>query len=247
MDIVIVGAAGHLGTAVREALGAGAEDMRLVAGVDPLGGEGAGYPWYPSCREAPPSDLVIDASDHTAVGETIALARRNRAGLVVAATGHTAPERDALRRACAEIPVFMSANYALGATVLTEFARRLASLYPVGDIEIVEAHHAGKRDAPSGTAKALFEAIREARPRAEAKYGRCGTERRGADEIGLHALRMGALAGTHAVSLATEEEGLTLVHTAYTPRVFAKGILRAAAFLAGREAGFYTMSDLVYT
>lgn len=244
MDILISGAEGKLGSAVRAAL-KGRNGFRLVAGVDLRRGGGE-YPWFCSFDGAPSADVIIDASFHAALPKVIGAALLRRAALVVATTGHTPEEHAELTRAAATVPVFVSANYSLGAALLGEFTRRMAAVFPTGDIEIVEAHHAEKRDAPSGTALALFDSVREIRPRARMYSGRTGSGERRSEEVGIHSLRLGMLPGTHTVCVATAEETLTLTHTALTPSVFALGVLRAAAFLHGREPGLYTMSDLLY-
>lgn len=244
MDWIICGAGGKLGSAVRRVI-AGRRDFRLVAGVDPRSGQGE-YPWFASLSDAPAADVIVDASFHTALPEITGEASRRGTPLVVAATGHTPEERSCLTGAAAVIPVFVSANYSLGAALLGELARRAAAVFPGGEIEIVEAHHTGKRDAPSGTALALFDAIREVRPRARANPGRAGGSVRRPEEVGIHSLRLGTLPGTHTVCIATGEETLTLTHTALTPAVFAAGILRAALYVQGRAPGLYTMSDLLY-
>ena len=244
MEILICGAEGKLGGAVRRAITA-RRDCRLVAGVDPREGHGE-YPWFASLSDAPGAEVVIDASFHSALPDVVRGALCRGAALVVAATGHTAEEMATLTDAAGQIPVFVSANYSLGAALLGEFARRAASVFPGSEIEIVEAHHTGKRDAPSGTALALFEAVREVRPRARAHPGRTGNGVRRPEEVGIHSLRLGSLPGTHTVCVATGEETLTLTHTALTPAVFASGILRAAMYVRGRAPGLYTMSDLLY-
>lgn len=244
MNIIICGSEGKLGGALRQAIAA-RRDCRLVAGVDPRPGGGE-YPWYGTVGAAPAADVIVDASFHTALPEIAGEALRRGSALVVATTGHTQEERAELTHAAAAIPVFASANYSLGAALLGEFARRAATVFPGGEMEIVEAHHAGKRDAPSGTALALFDAIREARPRARAHPGRVGGGIRRPEEVGIHSLRLGSLPGTHSVCIATGEETLTLTHTALTPAVFAVGILCAAAYVRGRAPGLYTMSDLLY-
>lgn len=244
MDILVCGAEGKLGGAIRAEI-AGRRGVRLVGGVDVREGRGE-YPWFPRIEDAPAADVIVDASFHTALPAIVAGAQRRGAALVVATTGHTPEERAELTRGAGCVPVFVSANYSLGAALLGEFARRAATVFPCGEIEIVEAHHTAKRDAPSGTALALFDAVQEVRPRARAHPGRVGTGVRRPEEVGIHSLRLGSLPGTHTVCIATAEETLTLTHAALTPAVFAVGILRAATFVCGREPGLYTMSDLLY-
>ena len=115
------------------------------------------------------------------------------------------------------------------------------------DVEIVEAHHNRKADAPSGTALMLYDAVKDAydEPR-EAVYGRHGRDcRRAHCEIGLHALRGGTVTGEHEVCFFGPSERITLRHSAENRSVFAQGALRAAAFLPGKAPGLYTMDDVV--
>jgi len=100
-------------------------------------------------------------------------------------------------------------------------------------------------DAPSGTALALFNAIREVRPNAEANCGRAGQGKRTKDEVGIHAVRMGNIVGIHEVMIGTQNERITLKHEAFSRGVFAEGSLKAAAFLLGKAPGKYDMKDLV--
>ena len=244
--VLVSGAGGKMGTAMREYLAESAV-LRLFAGVDPTGRGAGEYLWYPSfdlVRGRP--DAVVDFSHHTALPAVADYALSVDCPLVVATTGHTPDENERMLRAAEKIPVFRAANFSLGAALLTEFTRRLAAVFPEGDMEIVEAHHTGKRDAPGGTAFALYQAVREARPRATANPGRRGEGLRTKNEVGIHALRLGMLPGTHSVLLATPEEGLTLTHTAYTPRVFAAGAARAVLFLIGASPGLSSMADFLY-
>lgn len=248
MRLLVNGSGGKMGSVLRACI-AERRGAMLVGGVDPRGRGQGQYLWYRSLDEVPARDtpdVLIDVSHYTALPGVLAYARRVRCALVAATTGGGAEERELLCRASSEIPVFSAANLSLGAALLRAFTKRLAEVFPEGDIEIVEAHHRGKRDAPGGTALSLFAAVKEARPRAKPHAGRRGEGVREAGEVGIHALRLGALPGTHTVFLATPEEGLTLTHTAYTPRVFALGALRAAEFLMGAPPGLYGMSDLLY-
>ena len=144
-----------------------------------------------------------------------------------------------------KIPVFLAANYSLGIATLTDLVKRAAALYPDGEIEIVEQHHDRKLDAPSGTALALFNAVKEVRPSAEANCGRAGQGKRTKDEVGIHAVRMGNIVGIHEVMIGTQNERITLKHEAFSRGVFAEGSLKAAAFLIGKKPGHYDMKDML--
>ena len=135
----------------------------------------------------------------------------------------------------------------LGVYVLKTLANQAAQLLPGFDIEIIEKHHNQKIDAPSGTALALADAANAALGN-EYEYVYDRTVRRmkrPVKEIGISAVRGGSIVGDHDVIFAGQDEVITLSHRAYSRAVFGKGAVEAAKFLAGREAGFYTMSDVL--
>lgn len=191
------------------------------------------------------ADVIIDFSHHSAIGGVMEYAIANKIAVVVGTTGHTEAEKAIIFEAAKEIPVFYSGNMSLGIAVLCRLAKQAAAAFPEADIEILEIHHNRKVDAPSGTAKMLFEAVREARPQAVAQYGRAGEGRREKDEIGISALRMGNVVGIHEVHICTANQTLTLRHEAHDRGMFADGAVEAAGFLAGRPAGLYSMSGLL--
>ena len=129
--------------------------------------------------------------------------------------------------------------------MLSDLVRRALALYPDAEVEIVEQHHDRKADAPSGTALALFDAVKEVRPEAKAVPGRSGYGKRQKEDVGIHAIRMGNIAGIHEVIIGTQTESLTLRHQAWSRGVFADGSLKAARFLMGRAPGLYDMKDLL--
>ena len=244
MRIILSGYGGHMGREVRACVAAAA-DMEIVQGVDPLvpGEDGLCVGSFAECtRDA---DVVIDFSHHAMTAELVAFAQAAGLPLVLATTGQTEAERALIDQAAEHIPVFLAANYSLGIATLSDLVRRTVALYPDAEIEIVEQHHDRKIDAPSGTALALFEAIREVRPGAVAHMGRAGQGRRTREEVGIHAIRMGNIVGVHEVMISTQNECITLRHQAFSRGVFAEGSLKAAAFLQGRGPGLYDMKDLL--
>ena len=116
---------------------------------------------------------------------------------------------------------------------------------PDAEIEIIEAHHDRKLDAPSGTALAIADAICQVRPAATVVTGRSGYGKRTPDEIGIHAVRMGNIVGEHEVIIGTQNQTITLRHDAHDRALFAEGALAAAEFLQGKPAGLYSMADIV--
>lgn len=266
--IAVLGAGGRMGKALVRLIVAGGEhqlvgalgeagdpalgrDAGQLAGMDPLGvcltanldealdGAGAG------------SQVVID---FTAPAVTARHAQACAAGgraLVVGTTGLGAAEMTALQAAAARVPVLHARNMSLGITVLTELVRQAATLLgPDFDVEITEAHHRDKKDAPSGTALQLGEAAAAARGRPLqdlAVYGRAGLAAGGRPNgaIGFAAIRAGTIVGEHTVLLAGAEEQLELTHRATDRALFARGALRAAGWLVGKPARLYTLREVL--
>ena len=191
------------------------------------------------------ADVVIDFSHHTAVSDVLSYAKEIGAAAVIGTTGHTAEEKELIYAAAREIPVFFSGNMSLGIAVLCRLAKQAAAAFPDADIEIVEAHHTRKVDAPSGTALMLFNAIKEARPEAVPNCGRSGEGKRTKEEIGIHALRMGNVVGIHEIHIHTANQSLTLKHESGSRAMLADGGVAAARFMVGKPAGLYNMEDML--
>ena len=191
------------------------------------------------------ADVVIDFSHHTAVADVLAYAKTIGAAAVIGTTGHTPEEKAMITAAAAEIPVFFSGNMSLGIAVLCRLAKQAAAAFPDADIEIVEAHHIRKVDAPSGTALMLFNAIREVRPEAVANCGRSGEGKRTKEEIGIHALRMGNVVGIHEIHIHTGNQSLTLKHESGSRAMLADGAVDAARFMVGKGKGLYNMESML--
>ena len=164
---------------------------------------------------------------------------------MIATTGQTPEELDAIRAASERIPVFLSANMSIGVALLADLARKAASVFPEADIEIVECHHNQKLDVPSGTALLLARRIQEARPESTLLVGRHENGKRPRGEIGIHSLRLGSEVGTHEIIISTGSETLRLKHEAENRALFAQGALAAAGFLTGKAPGLYDMRDII--
>lgn len=171
--------------------------------------------------------------------------------LVVGTTGLGDAEMAALRSAAARVPVLHARNMSLGITVLTELVRQATVLLgPDFDVEVTEAHHRHKKDAPSGTALQLGEAVASARGQRltdVATYTRHGLASggRAAGAIGFASIRAGAIVGDHTVLLAGAEEQLELTHRATDRALFARGALRAAGWLVGKPARLYSLREVL--
>ena len=196
------------------------------------------------------ADAVIDFTFHTTVVENLANAVANRQAYVLGTTGLSEDEKSAVFAASQKIPLVWAPNMSLGVNLLLELVRRSAAILgPDYDAEIVEMHHRLKKDAPSGTALGLAEALAEGRGvnlKEVACYGREGiTGERPRGEIGIHALRGGSVVGDHTVMFVADEERVEITHKANSREAFATGALRAALWLQGRTPGIYNMRHVL--
>ena len=192
--------------------------------------------------------VLIDFSAPAALPESIARARSNGMALVLGTTGLHASADAMLAEAATEIPILRSANTSVGVALLADLVERAAKVLGKGwDIEIAEAHHRHKADAPSGTALMLGEAAAKGRGTSlEAERGRDGTGlARGEGSIGFASLRGGTVAGDHDVLFLGTDERLILSHRAESRMIFARGALAAARFLHGTPPGLYSMRDVI--
>ena len=259
----VAGASGRMGRELL-ALIANAKDLRLVgawvgassaflgqllisASASASASDETGLRYRPLGETVARPDVVIDFSRADAFDDVLDWCRREKIALVSGTTGLAARQHAALSAAATVIPILWSANFSLGIAVLMRAITDAARLLPDWDVEIIEAHHAGKRDAPSGTALALGKAIAEARGRAmdsAAVFDRHGTDRaRQAGEIGFAAVRAGDIVGEHTVVMAVGGERLELGHRASDRAIFARGALHAARWLVDRSPGLYELQD----
>ncbi len=246
MRILLSGLGGHMGAEVAKLCAEGYRGAELVAGVDYMNWQNAAVPCAPDFDGARADvDCIVDFSHHSCTNALLAFAVKNRLPLVIATTGQTDEERAAIREASERIPVFVAANFSVGVALLIEMAKKVAAAMPEAEIEIIEKHHDRKVDAPSGTALAIAEAIQSVRPAAAIVTGRSGFGKRTKEEIGIHAIRMGNLAGEHEVLIGTNNQTITLKHETHSRALFAEGALAAAAFLCGKSAGYYNMQSML--
>ena len=195
------------------------------------------------------SDVLIDFTTPPATLNHLKVCRRLKKGIVIGTTGFTEPELAEIRAASAEAPVLISPNMSLGVNLLFRLVSEVAEKLPGYQVEIIEAHHDQKVDAPSGTAKKLAETVAAAHGddlAAVAVYGRQGRPGpRKPSEIGIHALRLGDVVGEHTVIFAASGERIELTHKAASRNNFASGAITAALFLSKQKPGLYSMADLL--
>ncbi len=249
IKLIINGINGFMGHTIAS-LAAETEGVEVVAGVDKyLSGAVFPFPLYSDLAACNvPADVLVDFSRPEAVREIVPFARNSKIAVVLATTGHGEKDIAWLKQNAARIPVFMAANMSLGVNLQMDLIKRAASFLGDGyDIEIVEKHHNRKVDAPSGTALALANSLNEVFiDKKRYVYGRHSkTEKRTSQEIGIHAVRGGNIVGEHEVLFIGQDEVLEISHSAQSRRIFALGALRAAQWLQGKPAGFYTMRDML--
>lgn len=197
----------------------------------------------------PDLDVLIDFT--SPVGAVAEAKACSSAGVpfVCGTTGLDATQMTALRQAAQGTAIFYAPNMSPGVNAALALLPALVRALPGYDVEIVEAHHRAKADAPSGTALALARAVAEASGNRERcdqrlRYGRAGAGLRAADEIGIHAIRGGGNPGEHTVILAGDGEEVWLSHRAFSRAAYAVGALRAARLIVGQPAGWYDPATL---
>lgn len=225
-------------------------DAVIAARFDRPGAEGPDLVTVDAALAA--ADVVVD---FTTPAASVDLARtcaaRGGPALVIGATGATDEQRAAIAEAAKSIPIVYARNYSLGVNLLMSLVRQAARALPAEayDIEVFEAHHRHKVDAPSGTAFMLGEAAAQGRGVDLAKVQRRArdgiTGERPVGEIGFSVLRGGGIVGEHSVTFAAEEEIITLSHSGRDRGLFARGAVAAARWVAGRPAGLYDMADVL--
>lgn len=250
MKVAIAGAGGRMGRTLIEAVLADRE-LVLAAAFDVAGSPAIGERMgdvqvVADMRVAQQAEVVIDFTRPEGTLGQLAHAK----AMVIGTTGFSPGQSDAIRKQAQSIPIVMAANFAVGVNAaykLAEMAARV--LGEAYDVEILEAHHRHKVDAPSGTALKLAQVIADALGRdlrRDAAYGRHGeTGERPRRQIGIHAVRGGDIVGEHTVLFAGPGERVEVTVRSQSRMTYALGALRAAKFLKGRAAGLYDMSDVL--
>lgn len=263
IPIVVAGAAGRMGSRIVACLGE-APDLQLAAAVEAPGhprlgadaGEVAGVGRLGVALTADAAAAIargrvlVEFSTPEATLAHLRLVAGVGAAAVVGTTGFTPGQREEAAGLAARAPIMMASNMSVGVTlalqVLATMARALGDDY---DVEITEIHHRWKKDAPSGTALSMAEAVAAALGR---DLGRCAVHgrhglpgERPGKEIGIFSLRSGDVVGEHTVSFGAPGERLELTHRAHSRDTFARGALRAVRFVADRPPGLYSMQDVL--
>lgn len=262
LNIAIAGSTGRMGRTLLETI-AESPHMRLSAALEqknsPLLGKDAGELIGIPCGISisadiavtlPGSDVLIDFTRPLGTLEHLAICRGQGIKMVIGTTGFTTDEKDILKSAANEIAIVFAPNMSIGVNILFKLLEVAAHALRDGyDIEIVEAHHRHKVDAPSGTALRMGEVIAQALDRDLSKvavYGREGvTGERLPETIGFSTIRGGDIVGDHTAIFAGMGDRIEITHKASNRKTFALGALRAAQFLMKQEKGLFDMQDVL--
>ena len=248
--IILNGCCGRMGHTVTRFVN-DTDDMEIVAGVDVFADAYSHFPVFTSLNDVKSeADVIIDFSNSDCIDTLLNFALDKNMPVVIATTGFSDSAISKIKATAQKIPVFFTFNMSLGVNLITGLAKKAAAvLGDAFDIEIIEKHHNTKKDAPSGTAIMLANAINTVFD--DSKYYEYDRHSRRAarnkNEIGIHSVRGGTIVGEHEIIFAGYDEVISIKHSAASRDIFAAGALRAAGFIAGQQPGLYDMNDLVNT
>jgi 4-hydroxy-tetrahydrodipicolinate reductase len=249
-SVIVCGALGRMGTTIGRMVNE-SSDLELAGGVDVNSGQFFGKVVVTASHldeflDRTKPDIMIDFTVADAAVSNVRYAAKHGAALVVGTTGFTPEQRiDMARSIEGHVPAVISSNFSIGVNIFWELIRAAAPMLADYDIEVVEAHHRYKKDAPSGTAKTILQILDDSIGARRKQYGREGIRERDKQEIGVHVIRGGDIVGDHSVMFSGNFETITLSHRAYDRSVFAQGALRAARWVYGKKPGIYGMNDVL--
>lgn len=263
VKIAVTGIAGRMGQSIATEVLSRNSDAALSAGFarkgsvyigrdigDVLRIDKLGISVVPDCNNGFNADVLIDFSHPSALAMHLDWCLKHKAALVLGTTGLTDDDLQTLREAAQHIPILHSGNMSIGIAVMQNTVQEMAKvLGPEYDIEIVETHHKHKVDAPSGTALMLAESAAAGRgvtlkeKAVFERYGQTGERKKG--DIGLQTLRGGEIIGDHTVMFLGPSERLEISHKAINRNLFSKGAVDAACWLSQKQAGLYSLQDML--
>ncbi len=248
VKVILSGCSGKMGAAVTKAV-AERDDIQISAGVDIFESVTLPYPVFSSFEEVScDADVIIDFSNPSALSSILSYSEKHGIPAVLCATGYTSEQNKLIEKASEKTAMFRSGNMSLGINLLSELANAAAKILGTSfDVEIVEAHHNLKLDAPSGTALMLEKAVENGLDYTpELVFDRHDrSQKRDKHEIGMHSVRGGTIVGEHEIIFAGNDEIIKLSHTALSKNVFAAGAVNAAVYMKNKPAGLYNMSDVI--
>jgi 4-hydroxy-tetrahydrodipicolinate reductase len=222
IHVLLIGAKGRMGKTMVD-LASGDPNVEIVAQCD-LGD---------SIESAMKNcDVAVDFSHADAIGGICSAAVPHRRALIIGTTGHSAEQRRVIKKASESLSIVLASNFSIGVNALFGLTRDAAEILGGEfNVKIIETHHKMKKDAPSGTAKTLAEILKQAR--------------QSDTEIQIQSIREGEVVGEHTVIFTGPGERLELTHRAGSREIFARGALRAARWIVGKQPGLYSMRDVL--
>lgn len=246
MNVLVYGF-GLMGKKVAQAV-RNHEQMNLVGVVSPVFDAKIDEKMYSSLKECQEKvDAIIDFSHPNNLDEILKYGIKNHCALVIATTGFNEQQLLRIEEASSQIPIFQSYNTSFGVSMLTKIVKEVAKeFYEQNyDIEIIEKHHNQKIDAPSGTAKLLYDVIHEDIGETKEIYDRSQVhQKRQKNEIGIQSVRAGTIFGEHTVLFAGHDEIIEVKHTALSKEVFVQGAISACLAISDKENGLFTLKNL---
>lgn len=243
MKIIIHGAKGKMGKEI-EKLALADKSFEILAYVD-SGFEGNEAPYFSSIENMNiAADVLVDFSNASCLKNILNYAKKYSCKLVLGSTGYSDEDYKLIDKYSKDLAIFCSSNMSLGISAIKLLAKQAQSILGEEyDIEIIEKHHKHKKDAPSGTAKMLYDSLNNNN---KAIYGREGNDcLRTKGEIGIHSVRGGSIVGEHEIAFYGTEDEIYIKHVAKNRALFAKGALDAVKFIFYKENGRFNTEDLV--
>lgn len=248
VNIILCGCNGKMGNVIVNSVSK-RNDCKIVCGVDSFGTNNYDFITYKSFDEIKEKfDVIIDFSNPACLDGLLNYSLSYKVPAIICTTGFSNEQVEKINNASKEVAIFYSGNMSLGVNLLIELAKKATKVLGNDfDIEVVEKHHNLKVDAPSGTALMIADGISaELEREPQYVYDRHNYRKKRSDnEIGIHSIRGGTIVGEHDVIFAGHDEVLTISHQAQSKELFAIGSINAAVFLKDKDAGMYSMSDML--
>ncbi len=251
LKIALCGAAGRMGREIIS-ITQKSDDVKIIAGVE----EKSNLMVNKKIEDIPvyddllfvieQTDCIVEFTNHIATMENLRKSAPYKKPYCIGTTGFSKTEIDEIKEFSKSFPIFFSPNMSLGVNHLFNLVRETAQVLSECDIEIIETHHRAKRDAPSGTALAIANKIKEVKPKINITYGRYGIgEERNKNEVCINAVRGGDVVGEHRILFFGKGEFLEIRHYATSRQCFASGTIEAVKFIVQQKPGLYSMQDLL--
>lgn len=251
IKIILCGCNGTMGKIITEFY-SNSNEIKIIAGVSRKINNCLYYPVYKNILDIKDNaDLILDFSYTELIYDILKYSEIKKIPSVICTTGYSDEQIKLIQNHSKNLPVFFSYNTSIAITLMSYCANKIASiLYDDFDIEIIEKHHNKKIDSPSGTALFLADEIKNTINNYDTNYvykfdRHKEKHKRDKEEIGIHSIRAGGIVGQHKIVFASENEMVTLSHTAFSKKLFANGTKKAIKFIINKKNGIYTTKDLI--